>query len=346
MSKTRIGRLTAILVVLAMVMSAFPLAAPAMAGTTVSVTKETYVPEGEAGGVELVPGEEAFIDGMTVYYMLEIPNVSPDYEMHVRVKDRYAVDISTGVVQDIPNVTQVLWWHPDPVDPDPLIGSWTDEYPETTNVVIQPGDTWFGYISFVIGEDDPQWDPESETTYLANRLETIGVWVRPGLTNLPVEGAVTVTSTVVEPEISITKDVSHETSKEGDDVVYTICIENTGDWPLEGITVIDSLVGDISADFPEYLDVGELHCAELEYTIPVGSANPLVNTVEVTGFAEGFDPAIAGIPFPTDTGRSHCGYAHREAGCPAVCRLFFPDFRIARHRSSGPNNPYRQGGPG
>jgi len=283
------------LMALALVLAVtFAFAAPAMAQTTVSVTKETYVPEGEAGGVELVPGEEAFIDGMTVYYMLEIPNVSPDYEMHVRVKDRYAVDISTGVVQDIPNVTQVLWWHPDPFDPDPLIGSWTDEYPETTNVVIQPGDTWFGYISFVIGEDDPQWDPESETTYLANRLETIGVWVRPGMTNLPVDGAVTVTSTVVEPDISVTKDVSHDTSKEGDEVVYTICIENTGDWPLEGITVIDSLLGDISASFPDYLDVGESHCEDFDYEIPEGAPNPLINEVVVTGFAEDFDPAIAG----------------------------------------------------
>jgi uncharacterized repeat protein (TIGR01451 family) len=110
------------------------------------------------------------------------------------------------------------------------------------------------------------------------------------------EVAVEVTKTVrvIIPDISITKEVSHDTSKVGDDVIYSICIENTGDWDLEDIIVEDSLLGDVSSFFPDTLAVGEDFCWDFEYTVPEGADDPLLNVAEVWGTAAGFDPLIEG----------------------------------------------------
>jgi len=59
-----------------------------------------------------------------------------------------------------------------------------------------------------------------------------------------------------EPEIDITKTVDPTVSKVGDEVVYTITIQNTGNIGLENITVTDTLLGDLSGSFADTIAEG------------------------------------------------------------------------------------------
>ncbi len=89
-----------------------------------------------------------------------------------------------------------------------------------------------------------------------------------------------------EPGIDVTK-TCPESSLVGEDIEYTITVENTGNEPLVGVTVDDTLLGDItgdfdfdfSADFP----VGEVATAVVTYTPQAGDPDPLVNTVTASG---------------------------------------------------------------
>ncbi|MHB1453539.1 MAG: DUF7507 domain-containing protein, partial [Saccharofermentanales bacterium] len=81
-------------------------------------------------------------------------------------------------------------------------------------------------------------------------------------------------------EIDISKS-GDELSKVGDDVTYTITIENTGDMILEHITVNDTLLGDLSASFADTLASGASETHTFPYTVKVGDADPLPNTATV-----------------------------------------------------------------
>jgi uncharacterized repeat protein (TIGR01451 family) len=92
-----------------------------------------------------------------------------------------------------------------------------------------------------------------------------------------------------EPGIDVTKSCP-ESVPFGEAIEYTITVENTGNEPLVGVTVNDTLLGDItddfdfdfSADFP----VGELATAVVSYTPEAGDPDPLTNTVTATGTGE------------------------------------------------------------
>ena len=73
--------------------------------------------------------------------------------------------------------------------------------------------------------------------------------------------------TVLAPsEITVTK-TADELSKVGDEVTYTIEICNDDGVTLNRDSVLDSLLGDISALFPATLAPGECAEAELERTV-------------------------------------------------------------------------------
>jgi uncharacterized repeat protein (TIGR01451 family) len=83
-----------------------------------------------------------------------------------------------------------------------------------------------------------------------------------------------------EPGISVTKDCP-ATALVGEEVTYTITITNTGDEELTGITVEDSLLGDISNLFPTTLDVGDSGTEEVTRVVQPGE-DPVENTVTVS----------------------------------------------------------------
>lgn len=82
------------------------------------------------------------------------------------------------------------------------------------------------------------------------------------------------------PGISVTK-TGDQLSKIGDEVTYTVEIENTGNVALTLDSVIDSLKGDITSNFTSPLGVGATASYSYTYTVPDGAADPLLNEVAV-----------------------------------------------------------------
>jgi uncharacterized repeat protein (TIGR01451 family) len=82
------------------------------------------------------------------------------------------------------------------------------------------------------------------------------------------------------PGISVTK-TGDQLSKAGDEVTYTVEIENTGNVALTFDSVIDTLKGDITSNFTSPLGVGEAASYSYTYTVPDGAADPLLNEVAV-----------------------------------------------------------------
>jgi len=85
---------------------------------------------------------------------------------------------------------------------------------------------------------------------------------------------------VADPKLKVTK-TGDQLSKAGDEVTYTVEIENTGNVALTFDSVIDTLKGDITSNFTSPLGVGEAASYSYTYTVPDGAADPLLNEVAV-----------------------------------------------------------------
>jgi hypothetical protein len=72
-----------------------------------------------------------------------------------------------------------------------------------------------------------------------------------------------------DPCVEITKVVDCEWSKVGDEVIYSICITNCGEYPLIDVVVTDTRL-DLTGIFPTTLAVGEEFCADIPYTVQPG----------------------------------------------------------------------------
>ena len=70
-------------------------------------------------------------------------------------------------------------------------------------------------------------------------------------------------------------------------IEYTITVENTGNEALVGVTVNDTLLGDITGDFDfdfaNPFPVGAIATAVVTYTPQAGDPDPLTNTVTASG---------------------------------------------------------------
>ncbi len=86
--------------------------------------------------------------------------------------------------------------------------------------------------------------------------------------------------------------VADELSKIGDPVNYTIEVCNTGLIPVSRTSVIDSLIGDISASFDATLAPGACDSATVSRTVAPGDPDPLLNTVVAT-YSAGIQTATA-----------------------------------------------------
>jgi len=85
---------------------------------------------------------------------------------------------------------------------------------------------------------------------------------------------------VADPKLKVTK-TGDQLSKAGDEVTYTVEIENTGNVALAVDSVIDTLKGDITSNFTSPLGVGGSTSYSYTYTVPNGAADPLLNEVAV-----------------------------------------------------------------
>jgi uncharacterized repeat protein (TIGR01451 family) len=91
-------------------------------------------------------------------------------------------------------------------------------------------------------------------------------------------------------DISVTK-TGDTLSKVGDDVSYTITVENTGGLPLYKQSIVDTVLGDLTDGTNSYIDSSTCDASlapaatctiDLTYTVQPGDPDPLANTVEVT----------------------------------------------------------------
>ena len=92
-----------------------------------------------------------------------------------------------------------------------------------------------------------------------------------------------------QPCVEVTKEVDCDISMVGYEVIYTICVTNCSDPPdpLQDLTVVDDVMGDISSHFPSAMAAGEVACAEIAYMVQSYDPDPLANTVEVHAIGAG-----------------------------------------------------------
>jgi uncharacterized repeat protein (TIGR01451 family) len=106
------------------------------------------------------------------------------------------------------------------------------------------------------------------------------------------EGTVTASDSahvaILRPGISLAKTADPSEVNEGDDVIYTFTVTNTGNTHLSNVTVTDDMVaeigyvsGDDNGD--EILDMPETWVFTASYTTSVEDPETLVNNAEVSG---------------------------------------------------------------
>ena len=145
-----------------------------------------------------------------------------------------------------------------------------------------------------------------------------------------VTAAGAVSNTTVSDTDNCTTDITHvpgidvekscpESVPLGEDIEYTITVENTGNEALSGVTVIDSLLGDITGDFDfdfsTDFPVGGFATAVVTYQQQAGDPDPITNTVEASG--TGVDSAVLATDEAScETDITHVPGIDVEKSCP------------------------------
>ena len=281
----RLKIITPILVVLALLVSMFGMALPA-AAAEIAMAKNTKVLQGDP-----VHPVDVYLVGQEVHYAMSITNTNATNAMTIQITD---IDPSG-----------TTWYYIEGTDSFELVGPASD-------VTLDPLEVWSHDFHHILQAGDLYPHPVIAgvniftNTLAANGLQGIDI----------VDVTVGKTAQGVQPEITVTKAADTELSKVDDEVVYTITIENTGDWPLVDIVVNDPLLGGNLAGFPASLAVGASASVDFPYTVQAGDPDPLVNEVTATGLAEGFDAALTGANVSDTAGES--------------VNLFQPDFTISK----------------
>jgi uncharacterized repeat protein (TIGR01451 family) len=122
------------------------------------------------------------------------------------------------------------------------------------------------------------------TTSGVTTLTVRGDWDNGGPQN--VVGSASVESagtcrTPPRPAITVTKDCP-QSALVGEEITYTIRVTDSGDEDLEGITVQDSILGDLSNSFANTAHAGDSEQHTFSYTVGA-YPDPLVNVVTVSG---------------------------------------------------------------
>jgi uncharacterized repeat protein (TIGR01451 family) len=87
-------------------------------------------------------------------------------------------------------------------------------------------------------------------------------------------------TTVLHPGINVSESAP-AFAHEGDTITYTITVNNTGDATITRVSVVDSLLGDVSSSFSASLAPGASQSESFSYTVPSPSGD-ITNTVTAT----------------------------------------------------------------
>ncbi|MHB1455239.1 MAG: DUF7507 domain-containing protein [Saccharofermentanales bacterium] len=265
--------ITPILLVIAMLVSIISMSLP-VAAAEIAMAKNTVVHAGDP-----VHPTDVYLVGQMVHYEMSITNTSATQAMTIQITDT--------------DPSGTVWYYIEGTDSFELAGP-------ASHVTLDPLEVWEHDFHHILQMGDLYPHPVLEgVNIFTNRISADGT---QGIDLI--EATVTKTARGIQPEITVTKEADTDMSKVGDTINYTITIENTGDWALEGITVVDDILGDLSAMFADTLAVGASDTQVIPYVVPNPEpADPLVNIVTAEGVADGFDFDVVADngPVVTDT---------------------------------------------
>jgi uncharacterized repeat protein (TIGR01451 family) len=203
--------------------------------------------------LDLTSDKLQYLRGDTITYTATIENPHPTASMVVEFVQLTYPDASTEVLLAFADPDIILATS----DGNPLTGP--DSYSWTRTWVV-PVDYQCGTIVAQVDASGYQDLPDVTDTF---------------------DASVTRTVTVICPDIEVIKTADPEVSKATDVVVYTIQVLNTGDTALENITVVDSLMGDLSGSYADTLGVAGSESHNFTRDILDADPNPVVNEVVV-----------------------------------------------------------------
>jgi hypothetical protein len=158
----------------------------------------------------------------------------------------------------------------------------------------------------LLGDITGDFDFDFSGAFPVGGVATANVSYSPGADEDPVTNTVTASGTgedsgvEASAEASCETDITHEPGIDvtkscpesvpfGEDIDYTITVTNTGNEPLVGVTVDDTLLGDITdefdVDFADPFPVGGVATANVSYS-PGADEDPVTNTVTASGTGE------------------------------------------------------------
>jgi uncharacterized repeat protein (TIGR01451 family) len=148
------------------------------------------------------------------------------------------------------------------------------------------------------GDITDEFDFDFTGPFPEGEVATATISYTPGANEDPVENTVTASGTGAEsdsdtsdddsctveviqgPAIAVSKECPAVVD-EGDTITYEITVSNTGNEDLTGVTVEDSVIGNLSASYGDTLAVGASETHSFDHT--AGSPGLLTNTVTVSG---------------------------------------------------------------
>jgi uncharacterized repeat protein (TIGR01451 family) len=225
-------------------------AARVVGGETISVGQET-VPLKQVGGIAAEPG---------IAILKSCPDASLDGE-----DITYEIIITNTGNEDLENVEVS-----DTVNGNDSVDI-SDLFPDT----LDAGDSFTAEWTYEADGTEPDPLPNSVT------VTATGV-----TSDVAVTDTDSCQTDILNPNISITK-TCPATALDGDDVTYTITIQNIGDEALDNVEVWDTVNGndpvDLSGLFPDTLAVGSAAVTvEWTYEADGTEPDPLPNSVTVT----------------------------------------------------------------
>jgi len=158
-------------------------------------------------------------------------------------------------------------------------------------------------IDTLLGDITDRFDVDLSQPFGVGAVATAEVTYTPGANEDPVTNIVTATGTGADSQVEVSDeascdtDITHEPGIDvtkscprsvpvGDDITYTITVTNTGNEDLTDLSVIDTLLGDITDEFSpslsQGLGVGDSATAVVTYS-PGPDQDPVENSVTASG---------------------------------------------------------------
>ncbi len=111
---------------------------------------------------------------------------------------------------------------------------------------------------------------------------SVTVTAKGAVSQVTLTGSSSCETDILNPDIKVTKTCT-DFAQVGDVITYTITVENTGDETLNGVTVMDSLLGNLSGSYDDVFSPGEEESHDFTYTVTENSPDPVPNTVTASG---------------------------------------------------------------